>query len=84
MEKDAETKFDPILLKKFLSAVPMYLVGEEVEVNDIKGVVVSLDNYDDPMISIGKNVMRMSSLRDIRSLRNDAFFTTNFVPRTEG
>lgn len=73
MLDEAENKFDPIMLKKFLNVIPMYLIGEEIECNGIKGVIIDTGYEDNPLISINKDVVRLSDFQNVKYAKQEAY-----------
>lgn len=73
MEEAGGIKFDPIMLKKFLKIIPMYLIGEEIEYNGVKGVIVDTADGKDPLISVDKSICRLSDLQRIKSFQKEIY-----------
>jgi putative nucleotidyltransferase with HDIG domain len=73
MVKEAGSKFDPIMLRKFLSVIPMYLIGEEIEFNGIKGVVIDEGDGENPLISVGKDIVRLTDFQNVKYARQKVY-----------
>ena len=73
MVQEADSKFDPIMLRKFLSVIPMYLVGEEIEYNGVKGVIVDTANGVNPLVSVGKDIVRLTDFQTEQYTRNKVY-----------
>ena len=50
MQKNSGTMFDPILLREFLSSIPLYFIGEEITVDNRVGIVSDNTDKDNPII----------------------------------
>ncbi|MCM1215060.1 MAG: HD domain-containing protein [Lachnospiraceae bacterium] len=55
--------FDPSMVNKFLSAVPAYLIGEELTVCGVSCIVVSCSETDDPIIQYKDMTCKLSELQ---------------------
>lgn len=60
MVSNAGKKFDPILVRKFLDTIPMYMVGEEIQEFDRLGLVCSNEDKDNPTIFSAGQLYKLS------------------------
>jgi putative nucleotidyltransferase with HDIG domain len=73
MLDEAGNKFDPIMLRKFLNTIPMYLIGEEIECNGIKGVIIDTNNESNPLVSVNKDIVRLSDFQNVKYAKQEAY-----------
>lgn len=64
LEKSNEM-FDPFLLKKFLDAIPMYTVGEEINYLGRVGIVCGNTDTNDPQIFTAGKVINLSEFEEL-------------------
>lgn len=69
----AENMFDPIMLRKFLSIIPMYLIGEEIEYNGVRGVIIDMADGANPLVSVGKDIVRLSDFQSDKYTKQKVF-----------
>lgn len=69
----AENMFDPIMLRKFLSIIPMYLIGEEIEYNGVRGVIIDMTDGTNPLVSVGKDIIRLSDFQSDKYTKQKVF-----------
>lgn len=65
MLANCNSMFDPVLVKKFLFAVPEYLIGEELLIDGVPCLVVKTDLNNDPIIQTSDYTGRLSEFRSI-------------------
>lgn len=65
--------FDPILLNKFLNATPLCLLGEELEINGRIGIVINVENKDNPLISTEHGTMTLENFENLTDVIVDEY-----------
>ena len=73
MTNETGSKFDPIMLRKFLNIIPLYLVGEEIEYNGVTGVIIDTADGKNPLVSVGKDIIRLSDFQTELYTRNKIY-----------
>lgn len=65
--------FDPIMLNKFLNVTPLCLLGEELEINGRFGIVISVENKDNPLISTENGTMTLEDFENLTDIIVDEY-----------
>lgn len=71
MLKGSGTQFDPILLKQFFEAMPLYIVGETVESDGRVGIVCDIADGNNPLIYCNGEIYRLEDFEHLGTYSND-------------
>lgn len=68
MKENSGTMFDPFMLERFLKVTPICLLGEELEINGRVGIVVDVNDKDNPLVNTKQGTMRLSEFENLSDI----------------
>ena len=68
MQEGSGTMFDPFMLNKFLQCTPLCLLGEELEINGRVGIVVDVDDKENPLINTAQGTMTLHEFENLSDI----------------